>query len=364
MMRHRKSDPRWRDEASSEVMAACVPSLELGDHVLLAGEADPILRAALAAAGCAAHLWLRHASAAGLATAWPPEGACSAALLRLPRAKEELDMMLHAAAARVAPGGIIAVYGANDEGIRSAVTRMQPLLGDIEAADRRAHCCVLTARRPADIPGLKSELSMWRRTARIAFCGVESDWASYPGVFAKGGLDDGTRLLIGTLAGLPAPAGVLDYGCGAGVIAAHVKALFPNSQIVMADRDSLAGLAAGENVPGAQVRITSSLADLGSERYDLIVSNPPIHDGKSEDYTVLGQLIAQAPARLTTRGSLVLVVQRRVPVAEWLEAAFARVEKAAEDTRYRVWRASQPKKTATDVRSTRAHSSGVRGREH
>ena len=373
MTRHRKSDPKWRSDAAGEVMAACVPRLDLGHRVLVAGEAAPVLREALQAAGCDASLWLRRASSGGAVTAWPSlepgggigSGSFGAALLRLPRAKDELDMMLHAAAAQICAGGMIAVYGANDEGIRSAAARIEPLLGPAETVGQRAHCRVLVARRPADVAGLRSELVDWRVTQRIAIGGTERDWISYPGVFAKGGLDDGTRLLVGTLAQLPTPGRVLDYASGTGMIAAHVRLQFPGARIDLADWDALAVLSAAENVPGAGTHIIASLSQLTDGPYDLIVSNPPIHDGKSEDYTILGQLIAQSPARLTPKGHLVLVVQRRVPVAEWLAAAFEKVEKIEENTRYIVWSASQPRnKTSTSVRSRRGHSNAVRGRAH
>ena len=39
-----------------------------------------------------------------------------------------------------------------------------------------------------------------------------------------------------------------------------------------------------------------------------------------------------------------LVVQGRVPVGPWLSAAFSRVESILQDTRYRVWRARDPKR--------------------
>lgn len=370
MTRHKKSDPKWRSDAAAEVMADCVPQLALGNNVLVAGEAVPVLREALKAAGCQMTLWLRRASSNAEATPWPAEGPYSAALIRLPRAKDELDMLLHAAAARVPAGGLIAVYGANDEGIRSVAARIEPLLGTAETVDQRAHCRVTVARRPAEIAGLRSRLDDWRQTARITLGGTEREWVAYPGVFAKGGLDDGTRLLVGALATLPPPASVLDYGCGTGVIAAHVQTQFPGARIEMADWDALAILSASQNVLAATAHIAAALADLGASTYELIVSNPPIHDGKSEDYTVLGQLIAQAPARLTPKGQLLLVVQRRVPVAEWLAAAFGKVEKAAEDTRFCVWRASLPKgkspkeKNRTSVRSPSGHSNATRGHAH
>lgn len=347
MTRHRKSDPRWRSDAAAEVMAGCVPRLDLGRLVLLAGEAGPELLAALGGVGCETRLWLRRASAAGAATTWPPAelaGRCSAALIRLPRAKDELDMMLHAAATCVASGGLIVVYGANDEGIRSAHNRIAPLLGSSETIDQRAHCRVVAAHRPSAIPALKARLEDWRSVGRMQIGQENRPWVAYPGAFAKGGLDDGTRLLAGTLAALPAPKSALDFGCGTGVLAAHLRSLFREAAVEMADWDAIAARAAGENVLGAAVHVVTRLGDLPGRRFDLIVSNPPIHDGKSEDYTVLGQLIAQAPARLSATGRLVLVVQRRVPVKDWLEAAFEVAEVLAEDTRYCVWQAAKPKR--------------------
>ena len=56
---------------------------------------------------------------------------------------------------------------------------------------------------------------------------------------------------------------------------------------------------------------------------------------------------AEAPAHLKPRGSLVIVVLRRVPVEEWLSAAFSRVESRVRDNLYEVWLASGPKKAAT-----------------
>ena len=362
MTRHRKSDPKWRSDAAAEVMADCVAQLGLGNRVLVAGEAAPLLQDALKAAGRTMTLWLRRASPTGAATAWPADGTCNAALIRLPRAKDELEMMLHAAAARVEAGGVIAVYGANDEGIRSAPTRIEPLLGASETVEQRAHCRVIVARRPAAMPGLRAGIDDWKKSTTITIGGIERAWISYPGVFAKGGLDDGTRLLVAELANQPTPDSVLDYGCGTGVIAAHVRTQFPSTRIEMADWDALALHSASDNVPDAGTRMATALADLGASTFDLIVSNPPIHDGKSEDYTVLAQLIAQSPPRLTPKGQLVLVVQRRVPVAEWLSAAFGKVDKSAEDTRFCVWRASQPKnKQTAGVRSARGHSNAVRG---
>jgi 16S rRNA (guanine1207-N2)-methyltransferase len=106
------------------------------------------------------------------------------------------------------------------------------------------------------------------------------------------------------------------------------------------DNDSVALEAARENVPGAQLLLGTALADAGSARYDAILSNPPLHKGLVEDHAQLEQLIADAPAPLQPGGILQIVVQRRVPLDRLLAKPFATVTIAAENGRYRVWRAA------------------------
>lgn len=380
MSRPAKSDPRWRTEAAGAVMAGCVDRLIPTDGppyapVLVAGEASALLLAALAALELQPHPWMRRAgldTAGAIPEPWPRPAACAAAILRLPRAKDELDMMLHAAAATVVPGGVIAVHGANDEGIRSVASRMEALLGSAQTLDQRAHCRVIVATRPAVVAGLKPRLSDWRQQTRLTVAGTERGWVSYPGLFAKGSLDAGTALLLSALTDL-GPLGsataetprVLDFGCGTGIIAAHVQGRYPSSRIEITDVDSLAIQAALENVPTATAHTVAALDDLGPGRFDLIVSNPPIHSGRDEDYTVLARLITQSGTRLTPRGRLVIVVQRRVPVEPWLTVAYAQVAKLAEDTRFTVWHATKPQRAPAAVRPPprdRSSATPARGR--
>jgi 16S rRNA (guanine1207-N2)-methyltransferase len=165
------------------------------------------------------------------------------------------------------------------------------------------------------------------------------DWVSYPGIFAAGRLDEGTMLLLGVLPALAAGARVLDYGCGSGVIGAAALALQPGIALDMLDSDAVALEAVRENAPTGRRILGTRLADAGQARYEVILSNPPLHEGMAEDHALLEQLIADAPAALTPHGMLQIVVQRRVPLERQLARNFASVEIAAENGRYRVWRA-------------------------
>lgn len=297
----------------------------------------------LAAALPAAVRWSRVARGDQSAAAWPPAGPHPGATLRLPKAKAALDLAVHAIASTLPPGAPLWLYGANDEGIRSVAGRLAGLFDDVVSISARRRCRVWQARRtaaPAQAP-----LSAWRQETRLLLPGAAGGledvaWVEYPGVFAAGRLDAATAVLLEVIAPVAPGASVLDFGCGAGAIAAVIRRRAPHARLHLLDADAVALQAARENVPGATVHLGDGWAAAPGLVVDRIISNPPIHRGKREDYSALAALIDEAPRHLASGGSLEIVVQRRLPVRPRLEAAFGRVESAFEDPRWQVWRAS------------------------
>lgn len=289
-------------------------------------------------AGGAPIVWLRHcyAGARVAASAWPPECACDGAMIRLPKAKEAALLALHAAAARLPPAAPIAVFGGNAEGIRSVARLMGDLAEDVATLATGHHARVITGRCRDRSAGLKAHLADWRHVRTIGIAGLSRDWVSYPGTFAKGGLDAGTAFLLQHLPDLPSGARVLDFAAGTGVVAAAIAACSRQAQIDLIDADALAVEAARENVPDARAIVGSDLVAAGGGPYDLIASNPPVHDGVAESRAVLDRLIVEAPRHLRSGGRLLLVVQRRIPVLPALEAAFGAATVLGDDGRFTV----------------------------
>jgi 16S rRNA (guanine1207-N2)-methyltransferase len=277
------------------------------------------------------------------ATPWPEGGPFGAATVRLSKDKQAFEMAVHAALSLLAPGAPIVIYGANDEGVKSVPRRLADLLPGLETVEAKRHCRVLEATRPDTLPGLRGDLSGWARKETLAFDDAPVAHTVYPGVFAKGGLDAGTAALLAAMPDPPAGASVLDYACGAGVIAGALQRRVPDLKLQLIDADAVAAEAARQNLPGALVRVGASWSALPAyQRYDRIVSNPPIHDGKERDYSVLQRLIDGAPGRLVDEGELWLVLQGQVPVSEELWLRFDEVEEVWSDTRFKVWRAARP----------------------
>jgi len=252
-------------------------------------------------------------------------------------------MALHAAVSRIRPGGSLWLYGSNDEGVRSAGALLEDVLGEVRTVETRGHCRIWRGTRGAMDGGLRPALSDWESRFTAELPGGAVRVLSYPGLFAHGRLDDGTLLLVGSLPGkLPGPR-VLDFGCGAGVIALALRQRFPEVELDLVDSDALAVEAARRNLPDARVHLGDAWSALPeTARFDLIVSNPPLHRGKGEDFELIGKLIDGAARQLRRRGELLIVAQRRIQLGRWLGDRFAAVSVERESGGFRLWCATRP----------------------
>ena len=331
---------RWAhdpERAADALIERGLGEIALGHNVLLVNQGGA-LPTMLAARGMAHAVWNRRLIGGFAATPWPPAGPFESALVRLPKARDEQAMTLHAALSVLAAGGRVILYGGNDEGIRSAGGVLEELAGTIETLAIRGHGRVLAGRRPEQA-SVRGTLAAWRRVGSIEIAGIARDWVDYPGIFAAGRLDEGTALLLAALPPLAARARVLDYGCGSGVIGTAVRAVEPSVALDMLDSDAVALEAVRENAPGAKLVLGTRVGDAGRQVYDAILSNPPLHQGIAEDHSLLQRLVADAPAYLARGGVLHMVVQRRIPLERMLTTHFADTKIAAENGRYRVWTA-------------------------
>ena len=324
---------RWSSDpeaAARTLIASDIDAHAMAQPALWAGATPPD-----AALGTAT--WHRRHSAAGPGTPEPPRGPFATVLLRLPKSRAEQLMATHLCLGVLARDGRLIVYGGNDEGIRP----FQKVLAGLGATTTRAtrgHGRVLQLLRCDVTAPLKPTIADWRQERPTA--DRDTPWISYPGLFAGGAPDAGTQLLLTHLPPLPATATVLDYGAGPGAIAAHIRRVHPGAQLTLLDNDSVALLAARANIPDAAAIAGDRLEAAGPKRFDLIVSNPPLHTGFQDDTGPLLRLIAAAPAHLTSTGALLLVVQSRIALEPVLAATFATVERLVTDRRYAVWRAS------------------------
>ncbi|WP_448187507.1 methyltransferase [Azospirillum sp. sgz301742] len=318
------------DSREADIAGVAAKALEgrVPANVLVCGDPDGAVEQA--AGGT---VWNRYAYDGRPAQPWPTAGTFEGAVLRQPRGWGAFAMTLHAVAAQLPPGAPLWVYGGNDEGITSVPKRLEGLFAEPETLAIKRRARVLEMRR-TDSPA-RGALEDWREVVSVG----DAELVSYPGLFAHGRLDPGTALLLDALPKIWADQSVLDFGCGAGVIAHAVRRLVPEVKLTLLDMDSVALHAARQNMPDATCVLSDGWSAVKARRdFDLILSNPPLHRGKEEDFGALDALIHGAKDRLKPRGALVAVVQRTAGVGKLFAAALRNTEMLAETPQYQVWR--------------------------
>lgn len=327
-----------RDSTIAAVAAEALSERKPQGRILVAFDSDGGIAQALTEGGAQVVPWLRLAQDGKMATAWPPDGAFDGAVLRLPRGWASFEMALHALAARLPVGAPLWIVGSNDEGVTSAVKHFDGLVEGAETLIIKRRARVLETRRTAE--PAHGALEDWRQTVSLPLPEPAEPLAltSYPGLFAHGRLDAGTECLLRVLPEIAAGVRVLDFGCGAGVIARAVRERQPEALLTLLDIDAVALHAARQNVPDAEMVLSDGLAGLGTrERFGLILSNPPLHRGKDEDFSMLEALVAGTKQYLKLRGTLIAVTQRTAGVGKLFKTAFGHAEMLLETPQFQVW---------------------------
>lgn len=128
------------------------------------------------------------------------------------------------------------------------------------------------------------------------------------GVFSKGELDYGTSLLIKNVLKLNVSGDILDLGCGYGPIGI-ILAKLTNGNVMMSDVNKraihLTKMNAKKNNVSVNVIESDGYLNIDN-KFDYVISNPPIRVGKK----VLYKLLTDTKEHLKENGKLIIVVRK------------------------------------------------------
>jgi len=264
-------------------------------------------------------------------------------VLFLPRARARLTALLDLLRGVVQQPVELVLIGAKRSGIGGARKLLAHSAGPVYRIDAARHCQALGATLQ---PGPAAQIEDWLAWHRIVRAGGELAIAALPGVFASGRLDAGTALLLGVLEANgrdPGRRRALDFGCGAGVLAAVLAR--QGWQVDAVDSDYWALQAAratlqANDLPAA-VRAVAGAGAL-DQRYELVVSNPPFHQGVEQDTGTAGALLARLPQLLQPGGEAWIVGNRFLPYEAAAGRAGLAVEQLGGDRGYKLMRLRAP----------------------
>ena len=260
-------------------------------------------------------------------------------LSHLPRGREVQRELIWGAARVLRPRGRFIFVASTRVGVKGCVTYARGLFGQCGVVRRKKGYHVAMTVRPEDMEPPPPRETYVRRALMVD--GRDVTLVSKPGVFAWDRLDGGTERLIDTME-IGRADRVLDLGCGTGLAGLAAARRAPEGEVVLVDSDLRAVRSArrtleASDVVNADVLLSDGVSRVvGGAVFDLVITNPPFHQGREVDYQVTHQFVRDARRVLRPGGRLFLVANRFIGYDDLIRQTFGNVDVAYADRSYHV----------------------------
>jgi len=276
-----------------------------------------------------------------------PEASLDAAYYRVSKEKAVVHHVINQLSARLRPGGRLWLFGGKQEGTKTYFTKARERCGAGELHKLGKGDFVVELVR-AERLGVALDDQDYAALRPLEVGGER--FISKPGLFGWDKVDQGSRWLVESLDGvwqrLPNPApSVLDLGCGYGYLAQHCARRGARS-VTATDNNAAALLACGQNLAAAGVTHQLLAADAGDTvpgRFELVICNPPFHQGFAVEGELTERFIQAAATHLSDDGQAAFVVNRFIPLERKAAGLFAEVETFGDNGRFKLVRLARPR---------------------
>ncbi|MBN3564888.1 methyltransferase [Aliamphritea spongicola] len=279
-----------------------------------------------------------------------PDGSIDTLIYRISKEKPIVHHVINQAIRLLKPGGQLFIAGLKNEGIKTYLDKAKKRFdGQLQTAksDKNTWMGILT--RPDDCD---TELLDDQDYAQLREIASDANYAysSKPGVFGWNKIDKGSEFLIEQLPLFmerlkQLPNRVLDLGCGYGYLAMNCAS--DDCFVTATDNNATALQACQDNFTQHNINgevIPANCAEGISERYPMVICNPPFHQG----FSVVGDLtdifLRATRRRLENDGIAAFVVNLHIPLERKASAHFDRVETIADNGSFKLVLLAKPKR--------------------
>lgn len=271
-------------------------------------------------------------------------------VIYMPKSKQQLAMLLDNAATLIKAEGSILLVGENKAGIKSAPKLLEKIGSRIQKVDNAKHCGLYAVS--AIEPRKSFDIDSYALLSNYQINQQDLKVFSLPGVFGHKQLDPGTELLLTQLSSkaLSKTKGhIYDFACGTGVIACYLGKILgdKNIKLSLSDVSALAVYCAKKTLLLNQINIDNInieacdgvLTSVG--KFDLIVSNPPFHEGLKTDYSITENFIRDSFSHSNPYASISIVANKFLPYPDILDAVYKGFVEVCASNKYKVYGASK-----------------------
>lgn len=231
----------------------------------------------------------------------------TAVLLRLPKSLDALDEIARLVAAH-ADSSVTVIAGGMQKHMAVAMNEVFARWFeriDVGLARQKARVLTVTGPRAEAARAASTE---WPRRQMHADIAPGLWVCAHGGAFAGAHIDIGTRFLIEHLDNAaPRATLAIDLACGTGALAATLALRRPHLRVIASDQSAVAAASAratanANNVADRiEVRRENAGEGIPDACADLVLLNPPFHNGAALDLRV-GRMLVVAAARLLAPG--------------------------------------------------------------
>ncbi len=264
------------------------------------------------------------------------DNSLDAIFYRISKEKPLVHYLFNQAWRCLKPEGKIYLVGYKNEGIKTYTEKLASILGDSQKAIKEGALYTAQLTKYRDYLAAENLDTQDYPHLRLMLDNHLQKFFSKPGLFGWNKVDLGSELLINHLDKLPLaeiqPQNCLDLGCGYGYItlAASRNQNCPSIQSwIMTDNNAAAIIAAEQNRLSVGLNgkvIPDDCAVSIQDTFDLILSNPPFHQGFNSDTDLTEKFVRETKRLLSKKGIAFFVINQFVPLETKAENYFSRIK--------------------------------------